>query len=490
LAAALALVGPAAAGTAHYGGTIAVAVLEPASLDPTLDVGSGITRILPNYCLSLYSYASNHGTLELDPILAAAPPKPSPDKLTYTIQLRQGIQFNDGTPFNAQAVISSFQRYTTYAGSMHQSDFPGVGSATATGPYTVVYHLTRRNSAFTGNLYPLSPTAIAREGPGFSADPICVAPFMFDHWDPGVDITLVKSPYYYKRGAVYLDKIVYEFLAAQVQLPALQAGSIQAMTVSSTQPPTSPNLTVIKEVQLAWAGLVINVANGSPLAQSAKLRQAFEEAISRSADTRVAWDGVAIPSCTLIPASDTEWYPQTKVPCTPYDPKGAKRLVEASGYPTPITVHLLIPAAGNQLESQVIQSEEAAVGLDVVIDSVASATYNAAINAGHFDAFQINQPAPDPDPSSSIYPYLDTAGSLNRSGYSNPRLDYVLANALKATDPKARAFDYRVAQQIVHADRPIIVLRDNVSYGIFDSSLKGLQLNPFGTLLFANAQYK
>jgi peptide/nickel transport system substrate-binding protein len=503
LVAALTLVGPAAARTAHYGGTITIGTSqEPAVLDPTLDMESGLQRILPNFCLPLYGYASNHGTLELEPILAAAPPAVSADKLTYTIRLRHGVQFNDGTPFDAQAVISSFQRYTTYPGSVRQSDFAGVDSATADGRYAVAYHLTRRNSAFTGNLYPLSPTAAVREGSGFSADPTCVGPFMVDHWDPGVDITLAKSPYYFKRGAVYLDKIVYRFLpTTAIQLNALQAGDIQVMSLSSAQPPTSPSLTVIKGVQLGWAGLVMNIGNrsgvgnpyskvDSPLAQSPKLRQAFEEAIDRSADVRIAWSGVAVPSCELIPAADTEWYQQTRVPCTRYDPKDAKRLVAASGYPLPITVHLLIPAGGNQLESQVIQSEEAAVGFDVVVDSVAAATYLARANAGNFDVFQIAEPQTDPDPNSFIYPYLDTAGSLNRSGYSSPSLDYVLANALRATDPKARAVDYRVAQQIVHADRPIIVLRENVSYGVFDSTLKGIQFNPFGTLLFANAQYK
>src|SRR5262249_29381916 len=155
------------------------------------------------------------------------------------------------TPFNAQAVIASFQRYTTYPGSQRESDFAGVASATAAGPYTVVYHLTQRDSPFTGNLYPLSPTAIAKEGSGFSADPICVGPFTVDHWDPGIDITLVKSPYYYKRGAVYLDKLVYKFFPdGQTTLNALQAGDIQVASVSSLTPPTSPNLTVLKSVQM------------------------------------------------------------------------------------------------------------------------------------------------------------------------------------------------------------------------------------------------
>src|SRR5262245_29484160 len=493
LAAAIALLGPAAARTAHYGGTLTMAItLEPTSLDPTLNTDTApLGTLSPAFCLPLYTYASNHGRLELDPILAAAPPAVAADKLTYTVQLRQGIEFNDGTPFNAQAVVSSFQRYTTYPTSVHKSDFAGVASAAAAGPYTVVYHLTQRNSAFTGNLLPLSPTAITKEGSGFATDPICVGPFMVDSWTPGANVTLVKSPYYYKRGAIYLDKIVFRIVGSgQVALDGLQAGDVQVAKDSSGPPPTSPNLTMLRGVQLGWGGLVINIGNksgighlpysnlGSPLAQSPKLRQAFEEAIDRSTDTRIAWDGIAIPSCTLIPEQDTEWYLQTRVPCTPYDPRDAKRLVVASGYPLPITVHLLIPAGGNQLESQVIQSEEAAVGFNVVIDSLESAAYVARANAGNFDVLQLAAPPTDPDPNSYIYKYFDTAGSVNRSGYSNPRLDYVLANALRSTDPKARAVNYRVAQEIVHADRPIIVLRENVSYAIWDSNLKGIQVNP------------
>jgi peptide/nickel transport system substrate-binding protein len=506
LACALVAASPASGQSAKYGGTLTLGTTgQPNSLDPTQSNDPALRRLLPNYCLSLYAYASNHGTLELDPILAAAPPGLSADKLTYTIQLRQGIEFNDGTPFNAQAVVSSYQRYVTYPGSVHASDFVNVASVTPTGPYTVVYHLKQRNSVFTGNLSPLSPTAVAKEGAAFGSDPVCVGPFMVDSWTPGVQTTLVKSPYYYKRGAVYLDKLVFKVLAdTQSNLAALEAGDTQAMYDSVVTPPTSPNLTVIKVAPLDWGALVINIGNrsgegnppysnvGTPLAQSPKLRQAFEEAIDRSTISRVAWSGIRKPSCTLIPSDDNEWYPQTKVPCTPYDPKDAKRLVAASGYPLPITVHLQIVSGngGGLLEAQIIQSEEDAVGFNVVIDVLSGSAYAAALQSGHFDVVAQTPSLNDPDPNSYIYPFFDTAGALNIAGYSNPRLDYVLSNALKATDPKARATDYHVAQQILHADRPVIVLRESIQYGIFDSDLKGIQLNPFGVLLFANAQYK
>src|SRR5262249_16429975 len=125
--------GATSAPAGHYGGTITVGTAaSPTGLDPTLGQAQAVQRILPPFCLPLYSGASNHAPLELDPILAAAQPVISADKLTYTIQLRQGIQFNDGTPLNAQAVIASYQRYLTYPGSVRVRDFAGVDRATAT----------------------------------------------------------------------------------------------------------------------------------------------------------------------------------------------------------------------------------------------------------------------------------------------------------------------------------------------------------------------
>src|SRR5262249_51535707 len=239
----------------------------------------------------------------------------------------------------------------------------------------------------------------------------------------------------------------------------LQAGDIQVVQDSSAPPPSGPDIKTIKAIQTGWAGFVINMGNkglgnphspvSSPLAQSPKLRQAFEEAVDRDTDTKLS--SFAIPSCTLIPADDNAWYAQTKVPCTPYDPKDAKKLVAASGYPTPITVHLQVignnPAA--LTEAQLLQSMENAVGFNVVIDVLAAAPYNAALARGTFEVVSQAQQPTAPDPNSSLSPSLPSAGPLNVAGYSTPRLDYVLANALKATDPKARATDYRVAQQII-----------------------------------------
>ena len=127
----------------------------------------------------------------------------------------------------------------------------------------------------------------------------------------------------------------------------------------------SSGLRLIQAYQLGWRGLAFNMGNkngvgnlpytnvGTPLATSAKLRQAFEEAIDRNELNKVVFEGLFQPACTLIAPANTAWYEATKVPCTPYDPKDAKKLVAASGFPSP-TVHLLTANTTRPLPAYVL----------------------------------------------------------------------------------------------------------------------------------------
>ena len=209
---------------------------------------------------------------------------------------------------------------------------------------------------------------------------------MFDHRVVGDNVTVIKSPYYYDQGAVHLDKIVFKPMPdAAAAAAALKAGDIQVLDEVSTDRaagrPGRPEPAGAHGAAARLAGIVINIGNkngvgnlpyanvGTPLASSAKLRQAFEEAIDRNALNKVVFGGLDQPSCTPIPPANTAWYDATKVPCTPYDPADAKKLVAASGFPNP-TVHLLTPNATDCVRlAQFIQAEEAAVGINVVIDS-------------------------------------------------------------------------------------------------------------------------
>jgi len=196
---------------------------------------------------------------------------------------------------------------------------------------------------------------------------------------------------------------------------------------------------------------------GTPIATSPKLRQAFEEAINRMTFNRVVNRGVGHPDCTFIPIALKAWYAATDVPCTPYNPADAKKLVAASGIPNPTVRLQVTTATGPVLAAQFIQAAEAAVGINVVIVPEDSPTLVANLNSGNYDAAYVGlQLGIDPGPS--FLSTMGTAGSFNSFGYSNPRLDLVIANGFKATTTKARDTLYKVAQQIIQNDRPWLVL--------------------------------
>jgi peptide/nickel transport system substrate-binding protein len=143
LVAALAVLGGAGAlptGGGNYGGVLTVGLTRGAydTLDPTTEASFSAVEILRAIAWRLYDFNANGS---IYPELASALPTISSDRRTYTIPLRHGLVFNDGTPFNAEAAVVSLERMINLPGSARASDLTPIDSVTATGQYTVAIHL-------------------------------------------------------------------------------------------------------------------------------------------------------------------------------------------------------------------------------------------------------------------------------------------------------------------------------------------------------------
>ena len=118
----------------------------------------------------------------------------------------------------------------------------------------------------------------------------------------------------------------------------------------------------------------------------------------------------------------------------------------------------MVPTATAGLRlAQFIQAQEKAVGINVVIQSTDFVSSLAAADAGNYDAFLIGWSG-RVDPDGNIYSFVATPGSQNDSGYSNPKLDYVLNGARKSATTKSRSTLYHAAEQTILNDRPLIYL--------------------------------
>jgi peptide/nickel transport system substrate-binding protein len=161
------------------GGTLVIGLAEePDALDPTL-ARTFVGRIVfLHMCEKLYDLDAK---LHIVPQLAAALPQVSKDKLTYTIKLRSGAKFNDGTPFNAAAVKTSLERHLTLKGSTRASEISPIASVDANGANTVVLHLKTPFSPLTAQLADragmvMSPKAIESLGDKIPTHPLFVRP--------------------------------------------------------------------------------------------------------------------------------------------------------------------------------------------------------------------------------------------------------------------------------------------------------------------------
>src|SRR5262249_13760108 len=136
-----------------------------------------------------------------------------------------------------------------------------------------------------------------------------------------------------------------------------------------------------------------------------------------------------------------------------------------------------------------VQAQEAAVGINIVIDSLDGGAVPAQLEAGNFDVF-LGSSTGDIDPDTLISQRNATSGSVNQSGYSNPRLHLILDNGRKALSEKARRTLYHAAETIIANDRPAIYLYHPVRFSAFNADLTGVRLRPDGFLRVAFAQYK
>ena len=491
------------------GGTLTIALeSDPDALDPTL-ARTFVGRIVfLHMCEKLYDLNSK---LQIVPQLASALPQVSKDKLTYTIKLRTGIKFNDGTAFNAAAVKTSLERHLSLKGSVRASEISPISSVATSGASTVVLHLKQPFSPLTAQLADragmiMSPKAIADLGDRFATNPVCVGAFKFASRVAGDHITLTKSNDYYGKSKVHLNQIVFKILTdPNARTQNLRSGDIQVLDrIQSTDVPTlkkDKNQTVIRTPTIGYQGITLNIGNkngllkgysnvGTPLAKSQYLRTAFDLALDRTTINKVVFSGLNLPDCYPI-SPVSPWYVTTKgLQCNLHANVAlAKKLVKASGYSTPIKVSITIgtdPVAARL--GQVIQSMENEIGIDVDLKPTEFVASLNAADAGKFECFAVGWSG-RVDPDGNLYGFVATPGTTNDAGYSNPKLDYILNGARKSVREKERINLYAAAMKIIHRDRPLIYLWHPVNYYGVTKKVTGVRVFGDGLIRAYNAGY-
>jgi peptide/nickel transport system substrate-binding protein len=484
--------------------TITVGLAQaPDALDPTT-ASTFVGRIVfANVCYKLYDIDAS---LNLVPQLAASLPVISPDGLTYTITLRQGGTFNDGTPFNAAAVKTTLDHYMTDPLSQRASELKQVSSVQVTGTYTIVLHLKKPFAPLTSILADrsgmiLSPAQLTKLGDNFARDPVCVGPFMFSSRPSLDEIILVKSPYFYDKSSVHLSKVTFQVITDGAAMAAdLESGQIQVADQLEPQQvaaiKSNSATTVQAQNSLGYEGLDINTGNvhgslhtpgvaSNPFATRPGLREAFELSLNRDQINTVVFGGLYTPGCTPIPPN-SPW--AVNVPCPAQNIAQAQALVKASGLKTPIPVTLMVENTPLFLQlGTVIQSMAAKAGFAVTLQPLEFTTALTRAADGNFEMFQIGWSGrvdPDQNMFSDWYP----GAGLNYTGANYPAIDNLLVQARESTSTAQRHTLYTQIVQLMHSERNIIYLWYDKFFLGLRKTVTGVAFYPDALIRLANAQ--
>ncbi|RLV50093.1 ABC transporter substrate-binding protein [Nocardioides mangrovicus] len=479
---------------------------EPDVLDPTTSSSLYTRYVMSSICEKLYDLDAK---TELVPQLASALPTLSDGGLTVTIPLRQGIEFADGTKFDAAAVKTTLQRDLTKKDSARASEMGPVQSIDTPDDHTVVLHYKTPFAPITAALADragmiMSPAALKKYGDDFGNHPTCVGPFRFVKRVPQTEIVVRRDPRYYDAKDVHLDTITYRIMTdANIRAANLRSGQVQVIDTVSAQDVDAlrrePGIGLLQVGSLGYQGVTFNVGNtrglgkppgkiDTPEARDARVRRAFELSVDRTALVNSVFNNWAEPACSGV-APDTEYATTASNHCPAYDPKRARQLLRAAGVRTPLKLTMTLTNTPDTLRlGQALQAMVKKGGFDLRLQAVEYSTLLDQQDRGDFDLLQLGWSGRI-DPHGNLYTFLATEQGNNVAGYSNKEVDALLAQAAQQTDPVQRGATYGQAVTAVQQDDPIVYLYRQRNLTAYSTDVTGISAYADGVVRLGTAAF-
>jgi peptide/nickel transport system substrate-binding protein len=511
------------------GGTLVFAGARLASsLDPSQTSDGESFRILQQIYEPLVDLAVG-STNELVGVLAESW-EGEPADTEYVFNLRQGVTFHDGTPFNAEAVKVNFDRWQNlpeelqanayYYGATMNGFGEGnlIANVEATDEFTVTITLTEPSPTFLfaitlpafGIVSPAVLEATNADDPaestfGTDATQGGTGPFTLESYTPEEEATLARNEDYWGEPAL-LDQVIIRPIAdPAARLQALQGGSVQGFDLvnpADYEAVTEDGFVLVERLSFNSLYLGINPVaaetEGNPLAELA-VREAVEYAIDKEALIEPFYGGRGAVADIFLPPS-SGWYEGVVGGVEPrgFDPDQARALLAEAGFgpenppevgfwfPTEVTRPYMPDPAG--LHAAITQMLED-VGFVIVPDSeVWSPSYLEAAQNGGYDLHFLGWTGDYDDPSNwyGVHFGYDAEGApAAQFGCDAEGLNEAIEAAEAELDEAARAEAWAEVARIIHGDVCFITLVHGDTALAFTEEVQGYTANPTGSETFS-----
>lgn len=477
---------------------------DPRGLDPAYVDDGESAKVMVNIYEGLVKYKT--GSTEVEPCLATSW-KVSDDGKEYTFKLRKNVKFQDGTPFNADAVVFSVSRQlppkATDDMPYASFTFGPVAKVEKVDDYTVKFTLTAPYTPFLANLAMclaapiVSPAAVQKYGDKFIEHPVGTGAFKFVSWEKGQSVTLTRNDNYWGEKAK-VSKLVFKITAENsVRASEMITGSTDAMDgvdPNDIKKLQSSGVKIYKSKGMNVNYMAFNCSR-APF-NDPKLREAVSHAINREELVKYLYQGYSevanSPLPSFIPGYNKDVQPYK------YDPELAKSMLKDAGksnlkikiitYSNPRPYN---PVNGQKL-AEAVQNYLSKVGItaDIVVYPWTEYKQKAAQGEGDIMFYGWTGDNGDADNFLSLFDSKEIKSTLNAAKYSNPQVDALLEQGRTLPNGDARNKVYQQIQEIVTKDAPWLPISYADDLAAYSSKVTGFSYHPTGVIFFKGVDKK
>jgi peptide/nickel transport system substrate-binding protein len=482
------------------GGSLVIAQgVDAVTLDSHLVVDSPTFTVTSHVFETLFEYTPEG---KIVPHLAESYGV-SGDGLTWTLRLRKGVKFHDGTPLSAEAVKFNLERVlnpdtkSTYRFLIDRIKRIEVVDASTLRlgtekPFApMLAHLTH------GAIAIQSPAAIRKHGKEYVNFPTGTGPFKLKEWVRGDRLVLAKNPDYWGKKPFVNELIFRPVPEGGARMALIETGA--AHVIVRVPPRDAPRLTAKRDVEVINTPSVrtIYIAFNmlKPPFTDLRVRQALNHAVNKPAIVQHILAGVGRPSDAPISPGIFGYRP---IMTYEYDPARARKLLAEAGHPNGFKTELYCPTGRYLNDIQVceaVQAQLREVGVEAAIKTMEWAAYLDVTKKGAGESvvpmYMLGWGTVTGDADYGLYALFHssqwTPAGQARNFYKNPRVDELLDRGRTVANPALREAAYREAMELIMKDAPWLFLHAESQLSAVRRNVKGVVIHPVERVMAEHA---
>lgn len=417
--------------------------------------------------------------------------EPNEDLTEWTLTLREGIEFHDGTPLNAEALLHNFDNHLNVEGS--NTDMTPVEEMTVEDELTVVYHTSEPYAGLPDMLtlapgWPFSPTAADEAGEDAGANPVGTGPFVFESWDRDNELVVTRNEDYWQEGLPYLDGITFQPIPDEdTRISALNSGGIDVLEArrqsSVVDLRDTDGLDNYEHLGNNTGGATFNTAE--PPFDDLRVRQAAIMSVEQESLIDVlGGQGVTPPATQVFAPDDPYWSEAAAEAYSSYDVAAATELLneymedpdrsdgEAPG--SPVSFEFDCPPDPSLSElSQMYQAQWEAIGFEVSLNGVEQSVHVQEALAGDYQAkcFRFGE---DRDPAVVLGNLFRADSPQNWSNFSDDEMEGLIDDLRAEDDLETRQQLVADISVIMNENAPLLFTANTLTAAVVQDHVHGI----------------